>query len=128
MIFLKWIIFMELNQQTSRSVHRVGKNIIGFSMILLLVCFVNRSVFQFDMMYPEQPTLYLANQAIKHWSDLFAIYLHPKLLHTNIPFFRPSGHFLIYQLITPIVGWHNTQAFFLINMLFLSLTGYFLIR
>ncbi|VVC77001.1 hypothetical protein AQUSIP_23280 [Aquicella siphonis] len=96
--------------------------------LLSLVLVVNHSVIAFNLMYPEQPTIYLANQGIHSLGDLLNIYLHPKLLHTNIPFFRPSGHFLIYQIITPLLGWHNTKAFILINLFFLSMTGYFLIR
>lgn len=99
-----------------------------FLILLCLVLAVNASVISFNLMYPEQPSIYLANQTITHFSDLVSIYLHPKLLHNNIPFFRPSGHFLMYQLITPIVGWHNTKAFLIINFIFLAAIGYILIQ
>src|SRR5579862_8759531 len=104
------------------------KKSLVFIFLLVAVMAANYTVISFNMMYPEQPTIYLVNQAIQHWSDLLNIYLHPKLLHTNIPFFRPSGHFLIYQLITPFLGWHHTQAFFIINFIFLTLIGYFIIQ
>src|SRR3990167_273161 len=90
---------------------------------------VNSAVISFNMMYPEQPDIYLANQAITHFSDLLNIYLHPQLFHfLAIPFFRPSGHFLMYELLTPILGWHNTKGLLLVNFIFLGLTGYFLIK
>lgn len=100
----------------------------NFIFILFVVLITNYSIIAFNMMYPEQPTIYLANQAIQHFSDLITIYLHPQFLHADIPFFRPSGHFLIYQLLTPILGWHNTKALFVVNFIFLAIAGYFLIK
>ncbi len=81
-----------------------------------------------DAMYQEQPTMYLVNQSIHSWLDLLNIYLHPKLLDITIPFFRPSGHFLLYQILTPIVGWHNTRALLLVNFLFLTGVGFLTIK
>ncbi len=97
------------------------------ALLFIMVIATSYAIISFDMMYPEQPTIYLANQAIKNVGDLLAIYLHPRFLHADIPFFRPSGHYLIYQLITPFIGWHQTRLFILINLTFLALTGYFLI-
>ncbi|MBX3709891.1 MAG: hypothetical protein KIT56_04480 [Gammaproteobacteria bacterium] len=104
------------------------KNISLLFCLLLVVLVLNHEVILFDMMYPEQPSIYLINQSIVHLSDLLNIYIHPKLLHEDIPFFRPSGHFLIYQLITPLLGWHNTKAFIIINFTFLTLIGFFMIK
>ena len=104
------------------------KNLILFLIIVSVVIGVNYSIILFDMMYPEQPSIYLLNQTIFHFSDIVKFYLHPKLLHTNIPFFRPSGHVLLYQLITPLIGWHNTKAMLIVNLFFLSLVGFFLIK
>lgn len=99
-----------------------------FIILFGLVLVVNLQVILFDMMYVEQPILYLANQKIQHLTDLLNIYLYPKLLHVAVPFFRPSGHFLLYQLLIPLFGWHNTRALIVVNLLFLALTGYFMIK
>lgn len=96
--------------------------------LFIVVLLLNSAIIAFDVMYPEQPTMYLANQTIHHWSDLANIYFHPHLFQASIPFFRPTGHFLMYQLLTPLLGWHNTKALIVINLFFLSLTGFFLIR
>jgi len=96
------------------------KNILFFLLLFAIVIMQNEPIISFDMMYQEQPSIYIANQNIASWRDLLNIYLHPSWFHMNIPFFRPSGHFLIYQIITPIIGWHNTKAFTLISLLFLT--------
>src|SRR5437868_11251256 len=104
------------------------KNCMLFATLFAVVLLVNQPVISFNMIYQEQPSIYLANQAIVTWQDLFNIYLHPTWLHINIPFFRPSGHFLIYQLLMPIFGWHNMLALNIISFTFLALTGFFSIK
>lgn len=106
----------------------IAKECALLSVIFIIVLIVNYPVLTFDMMYPEQPLLYIANQTVNSFSDLLHIYTHPQLLHYTIPFFRPSGHFLIYQLLTPILGWHNTKGFIVLNLIFLSLVGYLIIK
>jgi hypothetical protein len=102
---------------------------LGLILVLLLfVWAVNLPLIHFDMMYPEQPLIYLANQKIHSWTDLLAVYIHPKMFHLSILFFRPSGHFLLYQLLTPFLGWHNTQALIMVNLGFLALSGFLLIK
>jgi hypothetical protein len=98
--------------------------------ILLLISFVllavlaNWPIVSFNMMYIEQATIYNANQSIHSLADLIHVYTHPQMLDFLVPFFRPSGHFLMYQLLTPFLGWYNTKALFIVNLLFLGLTGY----
>lgn len=99
-----------------------------FFVILLAVLVVNLPLLSFNLLYPEQPLLYVANQTIHSLGDLFRLYWQPKMLHFNIPFFRPSGHFLIYQLLIPLLGWHNTKGLLLLNLVFLALSGYLLIK
>ena len=101
--------------------------ILGVS-LMSFVLIVNFPIIAFDMMYPEQAILYFVNQKITHVSDLANIYLSPMSLQFSIPFFRPSGHFLMYQLLMPILGWQNTKALIIVNLIFLSVTGYFLIK
>lgn len=99
-------------------------------MIFLLgfVWFVNFSIISFDMMYPEQPLIYLANQSIHSIRDLFLLYLHPKMFHLAILFFRPSGHFLMYQFLEQFFSWQNTKALIMVNLGFLALSGFVLIK
>lgn len=104
------------------------KNIFLFTLLFTVVMLINQPVISFNMIYQEQPSIYLANQAINSWHDLLNIYLHPTWLHINIPFFRPSGHFLIYQLLMPIFGWHNLLALNIISFTFLTLIGFFSIK
>lgn len=99
-----------------------------FGLLFALVLLVNIPVISYNMMYPEQPLFYLANQSITHFKDLIAIFLHPKLFDYAVPFFRPTGHFLLYQLIIPILGWHNTKGLIIVNLGFLALTGFLVIR
>jgi len=96
--------------------------------LFFMVLIVNLPLITFDMMYPEQPLIYLANQNIHSLKDLFQVYLHPKMFHASILFFRPSGHFLLYQLLTPLLGWHNTRGLIIINLGFLALTAYVLLK
>ena len=102
----------------------------GILFILFVgIVLVSLPIIQFDMMFYEQPLLYLSNQQIHSVHDLIAVYLHPHILDMDsIPFYRPTGHFLIYQLLAPILGWHNTRGFLLVNFLFLALTGYMMIK
>ncbi|OGT63756.1 MAG: hypothetical protein A3E85_02850 [Gammaproteobacteria bacterium RIFCSPHIGHO2_12_FULL_45_12] len=104
------------------------KNCLLYCLILSIVLLVNLPVIHFNMMYPEQPTIYLANQTITHLSDLLRLYLHPQWLHPNVGFFRPSGHFLIYQILAPFLGWQNTQAFLVVSFMFLAGIGFFLLK
>jgi hypothetical protein len=95
----------------------------------VIILFVNFPIISFDMVYFEQPILYLVNQKIHSLHDLLQLYFQPKMLDIFfVPFFRPSGHFLVYQIITPLLGWHNTKGFLAVNFLFLALTCYFIIK
>lgn len=114
---------MLLTGKTQAVVKALFKKSLWFTILLGIVLAINFPIISFNFYYPEQPVLYLANQKISHFYDLINIYLHPQWLHMVVPFFRPSGHFLIYQIITPFFGWHNNQAFLIINFLFLALTG-----
>lgn len=96
--------------------------------LFLLILLVNYPILVFGMLYIEQPLIYLANQHIKQISDLVNVYLHPQLLDWAIPFFRPSGHFLIYQLITPVLGWHSIRALIVVNFIFLTGSCYLIIK
>jgi hypothetical protein len=105
-----------------------ARNSLLLAVLFGIVLLVNIPVIQYDMMYCEQSMIYLANQAIHSLADLANAYLHPKLLDMAVPFFRPSGHFLIYQLLMPILGWHNTRAMLIVNLLFLALSGFVMIK
>jgi hypothetical protein len=97
--------------------------------LLLFVLWVNSPILSFDMMYFEQPVLYFVNQQITSIYDLIHVYLHPQLLDAlSIPFFRPSGHFLIYQIITKFLDWHNTKGFLAVNFFFLAFSCYVIIK
>lgn len=97
-------------------------------LIFFFVLLVNLPIIQFAMLYPEQPSIYLANQEITNFKDILNVYLHPILFDNAIPFFRPSGHFLIYQFLTLFLSWHNTKAFIIVNLFFLSLCGFLIIK
>jgi len=97
--------------------------------LFLFTLIVNYGIILLSPIFPEQPPLYLANQQIHSFSDLLNVYLEPRMFYAgSIPYFRPSGHFLIYQLITPFIGWHNLTALMLINFMFLALTGVMIIK
>ena len=117
-----------MSGQRGTNTYVIAKNGLLLMALFALVLLANSGIIQRDMMYVEQPTLYLANQTIHSLSDLLNVYLHPKLLNTSIPFFRPSGHFLLYQLVTPFLGWHNTRGLLVISLLFLALTGFMMIK
>ncbi|HSW71611.1 MAG TPA: hypothetical protein VLH77_06505, partial [Gammaproteobacteria bacterium] len=105
------------------------RNCILFVAIWAFVLFVNSAVISFDLLYAEQPMIYTANQMFLSWGDFFRAYLHPQMLDIfSIPFFRPSGHFLLYQLLTPILGWHNTQAMLIVNLSFLAFSGFLVVK
>ncbi len=104
-----------------------SKRLMQFAILLAIVLWINSPIISSDFFYPEQPTIYLANQKILSFHDLLNVYLHPQWLQLEIPFFRPSGHFLIYQLMAPLFGWHNVQAFLVLNFVFLALIGFMLI-
>ncbi|MES2217575.1 MAG: hypothetical protein V4501_04090 [Pseudomonadota bacterium] len=100
-----------------------------FLILLLLILLVNTQIIYQDLMYPEQPMLYLVNQKIHSWSALLGIYLHPRMLDPmSVPFFRPSGHFLLYQVISPWIGWHNTRGLLVVNFIFLALMGVMMLK
>lgn len=99
-----------------------------FLTLLSFVLLVNLPLVVFDMMYPEQPLMYAANQSLHSIWDLLQVYLHPKMFHVSILFFRPSGHFLMYQLLEPLLGWHNTRALIVVNLSFLALSGYVVLK
>lgn len=119
---------MEWRTPTRHGMSHFLKQWLLICLLLAFVLLVNYSIISTDMMYPEQPTIYTAYHAIHHWQDLINIYLHPKLFHPNIPFFRPSGHFFLYRLIIPVIGWYNTKALIIVNLTFLAFTGYFIIQ
>ncbi len=103
--------------------------VFSFVCLLLFVLLVNCQVIYQDLMFPEQPMLYLMNQKIHSAIDLLAIYLHPQMLDwMNVPFFRPSGHFLLYQIISPLIGWHNTRGLLVVNFIFLTLMGLMMVK
>lgn len=104
------------------------RNISLTSVLIAFVLLVNLPIIYFGMLYPEESLTYVGNQQIHHFSDLINIYLHPQLFHSTIPFFRPSGHFLIYQILTPIIGWHQTKILTAVNFTFMALTGYYMIQ
>ena len=105
------------------------KSFFLFLCVCAFVLLVNAPFISFDMMYFEQPTLYLVNQKIMSVHDLLQVYLHPMMLDSiSIPFFRPSGHFLIYQILTKFLDWHNTQGFLIVNFIFLAVTCYVMIK
>jgi hypothetical protein len=103
-----------------------------FSILLFLWAFISvmySPILSFNMFYEETPIIYLANQKIHSFYALIQVYLHPTLLEAYaIPFFRPTGHFLIYQIFTPLLGWHNTQGFMLISYFFLALCCYMVLQ
>lgn len=104
------------------------REVLLFLTLLSFVLLVNLPVVAFDMMYPEQPLMYAANQGFHSLWDFFQVYLHPKMFHVSILFFRPSGHFLMYQILTPLLGWHNTRALIFVNLGFLALTAYVVLK
>ena len=100
-----------------------------FLMLWAFILLVYSPILSFNLFFEEEPIIYLANQKIISWYSLLQVYLHPTVLETySVPFFRPSGHFLLYQLITPILGWHNNQAFLAVNYFFLALSCYLIIK
>ncbi len=108
---------------------RCLKNVAFFLVLWGVVLAVNFPVISFDMMYFEQPVLYLVNQKITSLHDLLNVYLHPMMLDVlSIPFFRPSGHFLVYQVITLFLDWHNTRGFLVVNFFFLALACCMIIK
>lgn len=120
---------MPIESHKSSALRAGLKELFFFSLIAAFVLAVNASIISWDLMYPEQPLIYIANQQIHSLRDLFNIYSHPKMLDIfSIPFFRPSGHFLIYQILTPLLGWHNTRALLIVNFLFLAGIGYLLLK
>ncbi len=104
------------------------KNFLLLAALFTIVMLSNKPFFDFGIIYQEQTTIYLANQTIHSWHDLLNIYLHPKWLDINVPFFRPSGHFLIYQLFMPLFGWRNIFAMSVISFTMLTLIAFFMIK
>lgn len=101
--------------------------ILNNSLLILIITFItillNYSVITFNLFYFEQALMYVAHQHALNFKELLYQYTHPKFLNINIPFFRPSGHFLIYSLLTPIIGWHSNKIFLTINLIFLAFSG-----
>jgi hypothetical protein len=104
------------------------RSLLLFTLLFAGVLWFNMPIIRYDMMYVEQPTIYLANQSIHSLGDLLNVYLHPKLLDLAIPFFRPAGHFLIYKIIMPMLGWHNTRGMLIVSLSFVALIGLVMIR
>ena len=115
-------------RNTVKMFNRQIQNLLSFSLLLVFVLLVNLPAISFDFLCPEQIVVYIANQNIHSISDIINIYLHPQMLQHNIPFFRPSGHFLIYQIFAPLFGWQNTKALIVINLIFLTLAGYVMVK
>lgn len=108
---------------------RTIKQFFIFVLLFAFVLLVNRDIISLNYIYQEQPEIYFANSQIHSLSDFLNLYLHPNMFNVfYIPFFRPSGHFLIYQLLAPILGWQNNQGMLAINFLFLALTGFYVIK
>lgn len=119
---------MEL-KKTNAIVSSYWKELLLFLALLLFVLIANYPAISYGLVYYEQPLLYLANQKINSFSDLLSIYLNPQMLYAgSITFFRPSGHFLLYQLLTPFLGWHNIKGLIFVNLFFLALCGYLFIK
>ena len=102
-------------------------NLLLFMSMIIVTLLLNSRVISYNFFYFEQPLMYIANQHALTFKDLLFQYTHPKFLHLYIPFFRPSGHFLIYYLLIPLFGWHNQQALFVINFIFLGIAGFVII-
>ena len=117
------------DQSISTRRRSIVKPLLLFILMWAFILLVYSPILSFNMFYEETPVLYLANQKITSLSALLQIYLHPSILESYaIPFFRPTGHFLIYQIITPFLGWHNNQGFLLTNFLFLALSCYMILN
>jgi hypothetical protein len=100
-----------------------------FLLLLIFVLVTNYPAINYGAIHFEQVPIYFANQQIVSWQDLLNLYVHPQLFYAgSIPYFRPSGLFLIYQLLAPVLGWHNIQGFIIVNLIFLALTGYVTIK
>ena len=100
-----------------------------FALLWLFILVAYSPFLKLSMVYEEQPIIYLANQKITSLYALLQVYLQPAQLEIfAVPFFRPSGHFLMYQLLTPLVGWHNTKAFLVVNYFFLALCCYLMLQ
>jgi hypothetical protein len=106
----------------------IGRSVLLLTLLSIFTMLANWPIFFYEGMYQEQPLMYAANSAIHSFSDLINVYLHPKILEAGAPFFRPSGHFLIYQLLTSLFGWHNQNALLACNFLFLAMIGYLTIK
>lgn len=114
--------------QTRRWAFPLLKEGLLFLILFSFVLLVNLPILSFDLMYPEQPLIYLANQSLHSFWDFLQVYLHPKMFHVSILFYRPSGHFLLYQLLEPLLGWHNTKGLIFVNLCFLAGFGYVLLK
>lgn len=97
--------------------------------LFLCIIAVNYSILAANLIYPEQSYFYFINSKIQTLTDLFNVYLDPQMLNIYyVPFFRPSGHFLMYQLLMPFLDWHKPQELIIVNFIFLSFTGYLLLK
>ena len=89
----------------------------GLLYFLCAAIVANWPILASHFIYPEQAIIYNANQTIHSLTDLVRLYTHPRMLVPEAPFFRPSGNFLLYQLLTPVVGWHAHKWFLAVNLL-----------
>jgi hypothetical protein len=105
-----------------------GKQLLILFSFMLTTVLVNWPILLANFIYPEQPLFYNANQLIHSFSDLLHLYTHPMLLDSQVLFSRPSGFYLLYQLLTPVLGWHNINGLVIVNWLFLGATGYVLFK
>lgn len=109
--------------------HHYFNSAIIFMSLLSWIIIVNYPILAANLIYPEQPYFYIINEKIHSFRDFLQVYTHPAMLNIYfIQFFRPSGHFLMYQLLIPFLGWHNTRGLLIVNFLFLAATGYVLLK
>lgn len=113
---------------TPNKQHLFISNLCMIALFIFCVIVVNWSVISFDFLCPEQIVVYIANLNIKSFGNILDIYLYPKMLQHNIPFFRPTGHFVMYQLFAPWPGWQNSKGLIVINLVILAITGYVMLK
>jgi hypothetical protein len=107
---------------------RLGGEVLLLAGLLLLAVAINWPMVTTTMMYPEQALFYNTNHLIHSFADFIRVYTHPLLLDVATPFARPSGNFLMYQLLTPLLGWHNLAGLMVVNLLFQGLVAWLMIK
>jgi hypothetical protein len=104
------------------------KELITLGILIALTVLLSWPLVTANLLYPEQAIFYNANQLIHSFSDLINVIMHPRLFNVAVPFARPSSNFLLYQLITPLLGWHNLAGLVIVNLTFLGIVGYLLLK